>query len=214
MDAALATDLFDFRRFAGASFTFDLRDRVVRAVDALSVSPLSLSGTVASEPRCAAARFGRPRTEETTLPESSFSGTVASEVHRVTARAGRLRVGEATLDSIEETDPSLFSSSSSGNEIARPSGLEPKLSRFSESASDFALFVEERVPDFLVEAFESAREVTESVSDFFVAAFEAVLDFVVEVFEEASSSFFVRVAREWRVETGESWERVLSLIHI
>lgn len=97
------------------------------------------------------------------------------------------------------------------------------------------------MPDFLVEAFESAVEVTEPVSDLLVAAFDAVLVFfvvafdavsvfletafdavlvflaaafesglnsVAEAIEAASSAFFVRVARERRVETGESWDRV------
>jgi hypothetical protein len=79
--------------------------------------------------------------------------------------------------------------------------------------------VEERVPDFLVEAFESAVEVVKSALEFFVAVFDAALDFsvaafeanlnfFVDAFEAASLALLVRVAREWRVVTGESWERV------
>jgi hypothetical protein len=67
--------------------------------------------------------------------------------------------------------------------------------------------MEERVLNFLVEAFESAVNVSESVSDFFVAAFDAVLDFFVASLEAGLKSF-VRVGSECRVVTRESWERV------
>jgi hypothetical protein len=212
-DASLAAELPVFRRFAGPSSTFVLRDRV-RVVAVPSVSPLSISGTVASEVRCVAALLVR------------------------------LRMEEATLASMDETDTPSCSASCSGKEIACPSWFEPKLSRFSECASESAVPLEERVtdflvmdfepPDFFVEAFEAVSDSAkafDALSVNFVEAFLEVLDFFVEAFKAVSSteprvcldprlrfdasevssfSFFARLCRvERRVETGESWERVL-----